>query len=101
MPALFLSLLAFLLALLALTAWAMTRGPVAWRRVAVGRSVSVALKAGPSISGILIAQRGDLLVLARAKLHEEGAPPVELDGELVIERQRVSFVQVLAPPSEV
>lgn len=94
--------LAFLLVVLVLLiVWALTRGPVAWRRIVVGRRVSISLKAGPSISGILIRERGELLVVAEARLLEEGSPPVPLDGEVVLERAAVSFVQVLAPRSEV
>lgn len=101
MPALFLALAAFLAVLLALVVVVVARGPLAWRKVAVSKTVSVALKSGPSISGVLIAERGELLVIARARLLEEGAPPVPIDGEVVVERRNVSFVQVLAAPSEV
>jgi hypothetical protein len=101
MPALFLAFVAFLVVLAVLAAWALLRGPVAWRRIVVARRVSISLKAGPSISGILIHQRGDLLVVAEARLLEEGSPPVPLDGEVVLERAAVSFVQLLAPRSEV
>lgn len=101
MPALLAALLLFLVALFTITAWALARGPLAWRKVTVSRTVSVALKSGPSISGVLVSQRGELLVLARARLLEEGAPPTAIDGEVVVELRNVAFVQVLAAPSEV
>lgn len=69
--------------------------PSEWRSVAVSKRVLVSLRSGPSISGILIRTRGPLLILASATLHEEGAPAVPLDGEAVIERGHVAFVQVL------
>lgn len=66
----------------------------AWRRTAVRKRVVVNL-ADKAISGILWAKRGPLLVLRDAKLHHPGAPEVPVDGEIVIERDRVEFMQVL------
>lgn len=94
-------LLLVLLVLIALVVVLLVRSldPFAWRRYAVARPVSVSLRAGPSIDGLLLAQRGPLLVLTGARLLEEGSPPVPLDGEVVLERAAVSFVQVLAARS--
>lgn len=67
---------------------------LAWRRIAVRQRVVVNL-AGRAFSGILWAQRGPLLVLREATLLEAGRAPQPVDGEVVIERARVEFTQVL------
>lgn len=66
----------------------------AWRRLAVRRRVVVNL-ADKAFSGVLWAQRGPLLVLRDVLLLEAGRAPQPVDGEVVIERSRVEFTQVL------
>jgi hypothetical protein len=46
--------------------------------------------------GVLYKQTGPLLVLKNAQLLEPGQAPVELAGEVVIERKTVDFVQVVS-----
>ncbi|MCC9154897.1 hypothetical protein LZP81_30840 [Streptomyces parvulus] len=67
----------------------------AWRRTAVRRRVVVNL-ADKAFTGILWAKRGPLLVLRDAELLEAGRPAQPVDGEVVIERSKVEFTQVLA-----
>lgn len=67
----------------------------AWRRTAVRQRVVVNL-ADKAFAGILWAQRGPLLVLRDAELLEAGREAQKLDGEIVVERSRVEFTQVLA-----
>ncbi|MFT2014601.1 hypothetical protein ACMA1D_01950 [Streptomyces sp. 796.1] len=67
----------------------------AWRRTAVRKRVVVNL-AERAFRGVLWAQRGPLLVLRDAELLEAGREPQPVDGEVVIERARVEFTQVLA-----
>ncbi|MFJ4322244.1 hypothetical protein ACIP3A_03860 [Streptomyces tricolor] len=52
--------------------------------------------ADKAFSGVLWAKRGPLLVLRDAQLLEAGRAPQAVDGEVVIERARVEFTQVLA-----
>ncbi|MFC8009146.1 hypothetical protein [Streptomyces cinereoruber] len=66
-----------------------------WRRTAVRRRVVVNL-ADKAFDGVLWAKRGPLLVLRDARLLEAGREPQPIDGEIVIERTRVEFMQVLA-----
>lgn len=66
-----------------------------WRRTAVRRRVVVNLD-GKAFSGILWAKRGPLLVLRDAQLMHPGAAAVPVDGEVVIERRAVEFIQVVA-----
>lgn len=68
----------------------------AWRRTAVRRRVVVNLT-DKAFRGVLWAQRGPLLVLRDAELLEAGRDPQRVDGEVVVERSRVEFTQVLAP----
>ncbi|MEU0200922.1 MULTISPECIES: hypothetical protein [unclassified Streptomyces] len=67
----------------------------AWRRTAVRKRVVVNL-ADKAFSGILWAQRGPLLVLRDVELLEAGREPQRVDGEVVVERAKVEFTQVLA-----
>nr|WSS66743.1 hypothetical protein OG284_36975 [Streptomyces sp. NBC_01177] len=67
----------------------------AWRKIAVRRRVVVNLT-DKAFSGVLWQQRGPLLVLRDVQLLEAGRAPQPVDGEVVIERSRVEFTQVLA-----
>lgn len=84
---------------LALTALAGTAGcwflhVVPWRLVKA-RRVVVNLRSGQAIQGLLVRQSGPLLFLAEAQLHEGQNEPVPLDGQAVVERQTVDFIQML------
>jgi hypothetical protein len=68
----------------------------AYRRTALHKRVIVNL-ADKAFAGILWARRGSLLVLRDAELFQPGAEPARLDGEVVIERSRVEFIQIPAP----
>lgn len=60
--------------------------------------VLVNLTSGDAISGLLIDQRGPLLVLAHAALISPGtAEPTPMDGQVFIERSSVAFLQALIP----
>ena len=65
----------------------------AFRRVLLRRRVVVNLTDGSCIEGVLYSDPGQLLVLKNATYLEPGAEPVPLDGDTVIERARVLFVQ--------
>ncbi|MCR8574684.1 hypothetical protein [Streptomyces sp. Isolate_219] len=67
----------------------------AWRRTAVRKRVVVNL-ADKAFEGVLWAKRGPLLVLRDVQLLEAGRAPQSVDGEVVIERVRIEFTQVLA-----
>lgn len=68
----------------------------AYDRTVVRRRVIVNLVGGTkAIDGTLVRQVGPLLILKGATYLEEGQQPVSLDGEVVIERDRVDFIQAL------
>lgn len=64
-------------------------------RLVLTRQVLVNLTGGQAVQGALIRQRGPLLFVANATLHEPNSEPTPLDGEVVIERDRVAFIQAL------
>lgn len=64
-----------------------------FKRVLLMRRVIVNLTDGASIEGVLYRDPGRLLVLKNAIYHEPGSQPVELDGDTVIELDKVLFVQ--------
>lgn len=67
----------------------------AWRRTAVRKRVLVNLRTEKAFRGVLWAKRGPLLVIRGAELFEAGRPPVAMDGEVVVDRSNVDFVQVV------
>lgn len=64
-------------------------------RVALRRRVVVNLVTGTAIEGVLLQRTGPLLRLADCTLHEEDSAPAAVDGEIVVERARVAFIQVM------
>lgn len=68
-----------------------------WSRWPVYDRVLVNLTDGSAIDGILLARRGDLLILADATLLTDSAEPARLDGEVYVERSKVLFLQSAAP----
>lgn len=83
-------LLVALAALICLGLWR----ALPWRLVKA-RRVVVNLRSGQAIQGLLVRQSGPLLFIAQAALHEGPNDPVPLDGEAVIERQTIDFIQML------
>lgn len=71
---------------------------LSFRRNLVRRLVIVNLKSGRAFRGILWKQAGPLLVLRNAEMLEPNRTPVPADGEVIIERAEVEFIQI--PPVE-
>jgi len=65
-----------------------------WRTL-VARRVVVNLKSGRGVDGLLIRKAGDLLFLRNATALEAGTAPAPVDGEAVIQRQDIDFIQTL------
>jgi hypothetical protein len=70
----------------------------AFRRFAFYRQVIVNLEDDGSgvdkaIAGVFWRQAGPLIVIKDATLLAEGQEPVKMDGETIIERRRVTFIQ--------
>lgn len=64
-------------------------------RTVIHRRVVVNLLSGRAIEGVLVRQTGPLLHIKDARVHEPGADPSPVDGEVVIERSQVDFIQAL------
>lgn len=64
------------------------------RRLMVRRKVLVALHTGQAVTGVLWARRDRFLVLKDAELLEPGAEPTRMDGDVIVERDQVTYVQV-------
>jgi small nuclear ribonucleoprotein (snRNP)-like protein len=67
---------------------------MAFRRCLERRRVVVNLLSGRAFDGVLYARRGPLLILRNAVMHERGAEPAPVDGDVVVERNQVEFIQV-------
>lgn len=62
------------------------------------RRVLINLTNGDAVGGLLIDQDGPLLVLADASLVTAGTDnPAGMDGHVYIERDRIAFLQAMAP----
>lgn len=67
----------------------------AWTRTALRRNVIVNLDTGKAFQGVAWAKRGRLLVLRNATMFDPGTEPAAVDGEVVIDRARIEFIQVM------
>lgn len=65
-----------------------------FRRTLTRKSVVVNLHSSRAFVGVLWAQRGPLIVLRNVVMHEPGAAAAPVDGEVVIERAQVEFIQI-------
>ena len=65
-----------------------------WRSLVATRVV-INLKSGRGVDGFLIRKSGDLLFLKQATALEPGVAPAPIDGETVVQRQDVDFIQTL------
>lgn len=65
-----------------------------YSRLSLNRRVMVNLTNGAAIEGVLWDERGQLIVLRDARLFEEGGT-TPLDGEVIVDRERIAFVQVV------
>ena len=68
-----------------------------WRAPCQLRTVIVNLQDDPTtaIRGVLWSERGPWFVLRNAELLKANIPSTDLDGETLIHRTNISFVQVL------
>jgi hypothetical protein len=71
-----------------------TRAWLEWRPL-LSRRVVINLKTGRAVDGLLVRRTGDLLFLRSATALEPGAQPAPLDGEAVVLRTDIDFIQAL------
>lgn len=80
--------------LLAVLAVAVGVVAVRWSRTAVRQRVVVNL-GDEAVEGVLWARRGRLLILRDARALVPGREPTVMDGDVLIDRGRVQWVQAL------
>lgn len=66
-----------------------------WTRTLIHRAIVVNLDTGRAFRGVAWAKRGPLLILRDATMFEPGVEPVPVDGEVVLDRARIEFIQVV------
>lgn len=66
-----------------------------YKRVVLHRRVVVNKLDGTALEGVLWDEAGPLLVLKGARLLDRASEPVDIDGEVIVERTSINFVQVL------
>lgn len=71
--------------------WLLGKIPCLRRRV----YVNFVHDSDSAVEGVLFAHRGAWLVLKGARLLSKNSPPVVMDGDVVIECAKVSFIQVV------
>jgi small nuclear ribonucleoprotein (snRNP)-like protein len=64
----------------------------------LNRRVLVSLFSGSAVSGVLTQTRGDFLIIKGATVHEADAEPAAADGDIVIDRSNVDYVQIVGGP---
>lgn len=64
------------------------------RRSIKDRSVLVNLLSGNALSGVCVYDGGRVLVLRGVTVHEPGAEPAAADGDVLVDRINVDFIQV-------
>jgi small nuclear ribonucleoprotein (snRNP)-like protein len=65
------------------------------RRLVVRRRVLVQLDTGRAVVGTLWSTKAHRVVIKNAQLLEPGNEPTHMDGDVVIERARVEYVQAV------
>ncbi|HOA04101.1 MAG: hypothetical protein QG655_2589 [Actinomycetota bacterium] len=68
------------------------------RHPGLNRKVLVSLYSGSAVSGVLTSSTSAYLILRGCVVHEAGVEPVSADGEVVVERANVDYVQIVGGP---
>lgn len=66
-----------------------------FRRRLTERKLLVNLRSGNAIAGVCTHDARDTLVLKGAMVHQPDAEPTAADGEVLIDRANVDFIQIL------
>ncbi len=66
-----------------------------YKRLTYTKRCLVNLKSGAAFRGYLIKATGNIILLKAAIFIEPGAEPVEVSGEVIIEKSNIEFIQVL------
>lgn len=67
-------------------------------RLAIRRRVLVNKIDGTAIDAVLWKRRGRLVVLRDAAFLQPGNAPAQMEGEIIVDRDQIDFIQVTGPP---
>ncbi|HQC78420.1 MAG TPA: hypothetical protein PLH92_17075 [Mycobacterium sp.] len=65
------------------------------RPTALNRSVLISLTSGNALSGVCTYDGREALVLRGVTVHEPSSEPTPADGEVLVDRINVDFIQLL------
>jgi hypothetical protein len=65
------------------------------RRLVARRRVLVQLDTGRAVVGTLWSTKGRRVVIKSAELLEPGNEPTRMDGDVIVERERVEYIQAV------
>lgn len=68
------------------------RKPRGWKSLQAVRII-VNLKSGQSIDGYLVRQEAQLLFIRNAVLIGQSDEPIPMDGQVIVERSEIEFIQ--------
>ena len=68
--------------------------PNPYKRLAYAKRCLVNLKSGAAFSGYLVDAPRSVVILKGASFIEPGAQPVEVSGEVLIEKTNIEFIQI-------
>lgn len=68
------------------------------RHPGLNRRVLVSLYSGAAVSGVLTKAPGPYLILQACVVHEPGEQAAQADGEIVLDRANVDYVQIVGGP---
>lgn len=68
---------------------------MSWGKLRTRPRVTVNLLSGTAVSGVVVSTRGPLITVRNATIHEPGAEAAEADGEIVIDKSNIDFIQAL------
>lgn len=66
-----------------------------YKRLTYSKRVIVNLHSGKAFRGYLSSAKGSVIILKQAELIEPGAEVVSVQGEVLIERSNIDFVQII------
>lgn len=67
-----------------------------WKQLHVRPRVTVNLLSGTAVTGVVVDSSGPLLTLKSAVVHDEGGESAPADGEIVIDKANIDFIQALS-----
>lgn len=61
---------------------------------AVHQRVVINLKSGTAVAGVVVAKKRSFCILRDAEVVEPGGHPVRADGEILVDRCEIDYIQI-------